>query len=81
MKCTYVIIGLVRCVVNGGDYGSGRSRCTNNISQDSVPRLSWSGKASGCVGGRAGALRNCEGRFLNPLVRAGNGKVSGYIPR
>ena len=67
-------------MVDGGHYGGGRRTCANNVGQSAVSGLNWSGKASGHVCGRAGTVRDGEGRFLKPLVRAGNCEVSGYIP-
>lgn len=67
MDWTYVVVGVVRCGVDGGDYGSGRRTCANDIGQGGVSSLSWSGEASGCVGGRAGTVNNGGGRCLNPL--------------
>ena len=77
MSCTHVVVGLVRRVVDGSDYGSGRRTCTNDVGQG----LTWSGKASSRVGGRAGTVINGGSRFLEPLVRAENHGVDGCVPQ
>ena len=81
MSCTYVVVGLVRCVVDGGDYGSGRRACANDVGQSGVSRLTWSGKASSRVGGRARTVINGKSRFLEPLVSAENYGVNGCVPQ
>lgn len=67
MNCTYVVVGVIGCGVDGGNHGTGRRTCAKNVGQDSVSSLSRRGKASGCVGGRAGTIINRGGCCLNAL--------------